>query len=228
MITLALDTATPGPSFAVLFGHEVIAERALDPEIGAGRRVAEELHLLLSDADVSIRTVQRIVVGIGPGGFTGLRIGLATALGLGQALGVPVVGVSSLETLAVGAGARPGELVAPVIDAKRNELFAAVYRLGNESRLDEVVAPAAVSASDFTATARALRGPVTLVGDGVERLREALDDVLIAHPDPQAHRVRAVLGALHAARGGERPVAPAYLRLPDAEVNRRARADAPA
>lgn len=228
MVILALDTATPAPSLAVLRGEDLIGERTLDPEVGAGRRVAEELHRLLTDVDMSIRAVERIVVGIGPGGFTGLRIGIATALGLGQALGVPVVGVSSLETLALGAGLRPGELVAPVIDAKRNELFTAVYRIGTDSTLDEVVAPAAMSPDAVAIAARALAAPIVLVGDGLPRLGHQLGDGLVAHPDPHAHRIRAELGAHRAGAGGARPVTPAYLRLPDAEVNRRAREEAAA
>jgi tRNA threonylcarbamoyladenosine biosynthesis protein TsaB len=228
VVILALDTATPAPSLAVLRGEDLIGERTLDPEVGAGRRIAEELHRLLSDTATSIRTVEQIVVGVGPGGFTGLRIGIATSLGLGQALGVPVVGVSSLETLALGAGLRRDELVAPVIDAKRNELFAAVYRVGPDSTLDEVVAPAALSADAVAIAARALGAPVVLVGDGLPRLGDQLGDGLIAHPDSQAHRIRAALGARRAGAGGARPVTPVYLRLPDAEVNRRAREEAAA
>ena len=80
MITLAFDTATPSPSLAVLSDGVVLAARALSPAQGAGRRVAQEIHDLLTSSGIRVREVGEIVVGVGPGGFTGLRIGIATAL----------------------------------------------------------------------------------------------------------------------------------------------------
>ena len=102
MPTFALDTSTASPSLALVRDEEPVAELRLAPEPGAGRRVLEAVHGLLSSVGASVDDIDDIVVGVGPGGFTGLRIGLATALGLGQALGVPVTGASSLEALALG------------------------------------------------------------------------------------------------------------------------------
>jgi tRNA threonylcarbamoyladenosine biosynthesis protein TsaB len=92
LTTFALDTSTPSPGLALLQGDEVLAELWLGAAPGAGRRVLEAAHHLLAATGRTPRAIERIVVGIGPGGFTGLRIGIATALGLGQALRVPVEG----------------------------------------------------------------------------------------------------------------------------------------
>src|SRR6185312_13683750 len=119
-----------------------------------------------------------VVVGVGPGGFTGLRIGIATALGLGQALGVPVSGASSLEAMAVGILAErgPEALAVPVIDARRGEVFAGAYRQGG-SGPREVLAPAAWRPETLAAELAALaeeEGPALLAGDGLDAARAIL------------------------------------------------------
>lgn len=226
MITLALDTATPAPSLAILRDGATVAARVLDPSQGAGRRVAEEIHRMLTDAGVGVRDLDEIVVGVGPGGFTGLRIGIATALGLGQALDIPVRGVASIEALALGivAQAPAGAIVVPVIDAKRQEVFAAAYRGDGDGGLETVVEPHATSAAGLGERLAEIAMPAEqmyLAGDGVHRCSDLLNAALVALPqDSHAHQVSAVALAQRARTGGARPVSPLYLRLPDAEVNR--------
>jgi tRNA threonylcarbamoyl adenosine modification protein YeaZ len=193
---------------------------------GAGRRVAEEIHRALVDAGLVVRDVSRIVVGIGPGGFTGLRIGIATALALGQALRVPVVGVSTLEALALGmAGDVPdGGLLVPVIDAKRQEVFTAAYRAAGDGGLEVVAEPRAATVSgmgELLGAAASAGDPAWLAGDGLPRCAELTGPA--ARPLPPecpSHLVSAVQLVRRADAGGALPVAPIYLRLPDAEVNR--------
>lgn len=207
-----------------------MAELWLGPSQGSGRRVLEAAHSLLGAAGVGARDLERVVVGVGPGGFTGLRIGLATALGLGQSLGVPVVGGSSLEALALGlADAAPGaSVLVPTLDARRGELFAAAYRPDGGGRLQELMGPSAV-APKALAAALASMGPPELVaigGAGLKAADGALDGfphVCVEGPDstPRARHL-----ARRVAAGGRMPVVPVYARLPDAEVNRRARAAA--
>ncbi len=230
MVTLALDSATPVPSLALLVDGDVLARSALEPETGAGRRIAEELHRLLTAASVPVSALERIVCGVGPGGFTGIRIGIATAMGLAQARRIPVVGVSSLESLALGAsaGLSDGELIAPVIDARRNEIFAAVYRIDGDGTFTTIVEPTATSAEPFVDRLIACNESVVLAGDGVHRCTAFLRGPVRIHPDESAHLIDAVMVARRADTGGEVPMQPVYLRLPDAEVNRQARAEAPA
>jgi tRNA threonylcarbamoyladenosine biosynthesis protein TsaB len=225
LTTFALDTSTASPSLALLRGAEPAAELWLGPEPGAGRRVLEAVHGLLTAAGQDASDIDRIVVGVGPGGFTGLRIGLATALGLGQALGVPVAGASSLEALALGiADAAPsGAVLAPVVDARRGELFAAAYRAGPAGGLEELIAPAALSPEDLARALLALDGPVMLGGEGVEARGDALREAGLAAlpPGSPGHRIRAAALALRVEAGAALPARPVYARLPDAEVNRR-------
>jgi tRNA threonylcarbamoyladenosine biosynthesis protein TsaB len=229
LTTFALDTATPSPGLAIVRDGRPVAELRLGPVPGGGRRVLEAAHHLLRAAGLEIRDVDRIVVGVGPGGFTGLRIGVATALGLGQALGIPVVGAVSLEALAVGiadavwaAADRP--LVAPVIDARRREVFGALYRAAAGGALEELLPPAARSPAGLAAAVAQVAGEerVYVAGNGVEAYPAQLAQAPLTPlpPDSPAHRVSAVDLVRRVEAGGGRPAVPLYLRLPDAEVNR--------
>ncbi len=113
MLILAFDTATDVATSALVSDGEVLGERA-----SRAVTLLEDLDALLRQAGAHTRDVEALAVGIGPGSFTGVRIGLATARGLALALDIPVAGVSTLDALAAGA---PGAV--PVIDARRREVF---------------------------------------------------------------------------------------------------------
>lgn len=224
MPTFALDTSTASPSLALVRDEHPIAELWLAAEPGSGRRVLEAAHGLLSAVGLAARDIDEIVVGVGPGGFTGLRIGLATAMGLAQALAVPVTGASSLEALALGLaeGAPEGALVAPVLDARRRELFAALYRV-REGGLDEVLAPLAIAPGELAARLRATTGPVVVGGEGLAAAGDHLRGEPFVAPPARSprHRVGAAMLVRRVRRGAGLPARPVYARLPDAEVNRR-------
>jgi tRNA threonylcarbamoyladenosine biosynthesis protein TsaB len=235
-VVLAFDTATP--STAVALGGSAIAHPAElrdDPAAGARPRHAQALltlaRHLLQDQGLTFADVDRIAVGTGPGGFTGLRIGLATARALALGSGAEIVGISTLRTLegpARGA-AQPGQVVAAILDARRGEVFA---QAGRDA--DEIVAPVALTPERLAELAvEAGAGPGARwlgVGDGAVRFRDILEPAGIAIPadDSPLHRVSATVLAELGARASAVPraaVLPDYLRLPDAEITRRARPD---
>ena len=226
MTTLALDTSTPCPSVAVVAGADVLATHDLGAAPGGGRRVLEAVDEALRIAEVPAADLRRIVVGVGPGGFTGIRIGIATALGLGQACGAEVVGASSLEALASGIDEiRPGaEVLAPVIDARRGEVFAALYRPG--VMLETIEEPRAWSPDALATRIESIGSAgVAAAGDGLaahEGLRDALGPAAVEASSP-VHHPRAVALVRRADAGAGRPARPVYCRLPDAEEKRRAR-----
>ena len=197
MLTLAFDTATGVATSALVRDGEVLGERA-----SRAVRVLADAEELLEQAGAEPRELSRLVVGTGPGSFTGVRMGLAAARGLAFALDLRLAGVSTLEALAAGA---PDAL--PVVDAGRREVFTLVD--GNPA----VAAPGELRIEPGT----------TCVGDGAVRYREVLEALGATIPprDSELHLPRA---RFHAELAREfldpETVEPLYLRLPDAEQPR--------
>jgi len=212
-VILGLDTATSATTAAVYAPGGPEVERRDDPEPGARPAHAGRLLRLVEDvlgeAGASWDDVERIAVGIGPGGFTGLRIGIATARGLAQTRGLPLVGVSTLEALASAARAESGREVVAVIDARRGEVFT--------SLADAPLAPEELAA-------RIPPGALA-VGDGAVRFRDELEQAgaLVPVDGSGLHRVSALqvcrLGAT-ADPADRDALLPDYRREPDAKPPR--------
>jgi tRNA threonylcarbamoyladenosine biosynthesis protein TsaB len=186
-LILALDTATTTATAALVRDGEPLAEAAVLPR---------EIYRAIDELVDHPRELDAIAVGIGPGSFTGLRMGVAAARAMALALELPLAGVSTLDVLAAGA---PGAI--PVIDARRREVFALVDR---EPR---VLAPTELPAA-------------TLVGDGALRYRTQLEAAGAEIPpdDDVRHLPRARFHAVLARDFGlPDAVEPFYLRVPDAE-----------
>jgi tRNA threonylcarbamoyladenosine biosynthesis protein TsaB len=210
-VILGFDTATPSTAVAVWAPGGPEIELRDDPPPGTRPGHAGRLLVLveqaLDQAGATWDDVERLAVGVGPGGFTGLRLGIATARALAQSRNLPLAGVSSLEALAAGAGDAADRVVA-VIDARRGEVFAA------SAGWFEPVALAPEALAERAAGALA-------VGDGAIRFRAELERAGAAVPADGSplHRV----SALQVCRlGAERQPAdrdallPDYRREPDA------------
>lgn len=214
------------------------ARRLLEPA-GHSQELLPELERLMSESGTSWEDVESIAVGIGPGTFTGLRIGVSTARALGQALGVGLKPVSSLEALAEGVAreADPpvGRPLLSVIDARRRQVFAALYRRGEsvppdssqvQRRLEQVWESSVLDPEALLNRIGELEVRPVCVGDWAIESRSDLEGVGadIPLPDSGLHAVN----ALHVCRLGigleavsPSDVHPVYLRLPDAEINKR-------
>lgn len=213
---LAIETATPACAMGVVTsdGREIV--RVVDDERHHTESLAPGLRELLREAGLAPRDVDRVVVDRGPGLFTGLRVGIATAIGLSLATGADLVGVTSLELLAHGAwrsGVR-GPLVA-CVDGRRGEVFVQAFDLGDAPAARDapaVARPAAVAAA-WEGVA------VTLTGDGAARYGEAFAALDGASTFDQ--RVPPALEALRLGRTRTptEEVAPLYLREADAVAN---------
>jgi tRNA threonylcarbamoyladenosine biosynthesis protein TsaB len=193
MLILAFDTATDVATSALVSDGEVLGERT-----SRAVTVLEDVDALLRQAGAHTRELEGVAVGIGPGSFTGVRIGLATARGLALALGVPVAGVSTLEALAAGA---PGAV--PVVDARRGEVFV----LQGEPR---VLPPDQLELSPGT----------VCVGSGAVRYRAVLEAAgAKVPPDRDERHVPRARFHAQLARdfGPADAVEPMYLRVPDAD-----------
>jgi len=162
---LSLDTSTPRGSIALLNGEELAAELRLLSPAGHSSRLLENIRYLLGCAGWKLGDLHLIVACIGPGSFTGIRIGVATALGLAQTLGIPFAGVSGLDALARQLPGHDGRIGA-AMDAQRGQVFYAEYRSEN-GRIRLQAKPALLYPRDLAG--RAGKGRVTLIGDGAQR-----------------------------------------------------------
>jgi tRNA threonylcarbamoyladenosine biosynthesis protein TsaB len=196
VLTLAFDTATDVATSALVDDGEVLGERS-----SRAITLLEDVDALLRQGGASAADLDVLAVGVGPGSFTGIRIGLATARGLGLALDLRAAGVSTLAALAAGA---PG--ATPVIDAKRREIF---VLLGGEPR---VLNPADLDVEEGT----------LCIGDGAVRYRAVLEakGAKVPPDRDERHLPRARFhAALARDFGPVDAIEPLYLRVPDAERN---------
>ena len=224
MIVLGLDTATPRTAVALQLDDDTPPREAVhDPQ--PGQRPGHTTRLLplaaalLEDAGLRFADVELIGVGLGPGTFTGLRIGVATARSLAQATGARIAGVSSLRALAQNVAAPD---VLAVLDARRGEAFVAGFHDG-----EEVIAPAALAPDALARLAAPPGGGSWLAaGDGAIRFREALEHAgttVLPDIDP-AHRITATAVCRLARAAGPSAlgdVTPVYVRAPDATISKR-------
>jgi tRNA threonylcarbamoyladenosine biosynthesis protein TsaB len=194
VLTLAFDTATEVATSALVDDGEVLGER-----VSRAQTLLEDVDALLRQGGAHPRDLSALAVGIGPGSFTGVRIGLAAARGLALALDLRGAGVSTLDALAAGA---PGAL--PVIDARRREVFTVA------GGVPAVVAPGEVVVEPGT----------VCVGDGAVRYRAVLEQkgAVVPPDDDERHVPRARFHAqLVGKLGPVDEIEPLYLRVPDAE-----------
>jgi tRNA threonylcarbamoyladenosine biosynthesis protein TsaB len=212
---LGLDTSTLTASAAVLIDDAVAASDAVDTGGGAASETLMPLVArVLERAGLAPRELDAVAVGAGPGSFTGLRIGMATAKGIAFAAGIPLWAVSSLAALALGAVRRGATgVILPVLDARRGELYAGYYR----DDLTPLAPEAVLAPSGFRAT---VHGTVTLVGDALDVYRTELAGIGTEMAEPRTPG--AVEVAMLAMRGERVDVlttgAPVYIRPSEAEV----------
>lgn len=221
---IGIDSATPVVAVASTRAGELIREAADAPSDDERPRHSE---LLLGEVEGCVEAaggweeVGLISVGLGPGSYTGLRIGIASARALAQARGLPIVGVGTLAALARGMAEFPeagGWPTLPLLDARRGQLAAALYREDGE----ELWAPHLTSADELAGRVRELDPPPLAAGDGSLRFIDELvaGGVRVAPPEDQVHRIAArhicAIGEASGASPAEQ-IEPLYLRAPDAE-----------
>ena len=224
MKILTIDTSTTTNSVALTMGGRLLAEFIVNPDRNHSSSLMHGLDMVLKSTGISLDELDAIGVSQGPGSFTGLRVGIATAKGLVLASGKPLVAFSSLAMLAMNLPFAEYPVCA-MFDAKKNEVYAALFRCRElpETLLAERVMPPADFLSQF-------RGPTLFVGSGAVRYQDlivqALGDLALFAP-PLCHQPRASAGAVLAAdlfaRGelaSPAALVPSYLRASEAELAR--------
>lgn len=207
MIVLALDTCLASCSVAVRDGEHVLAHACEVMARGHQERLAPMAEAVMAQAGLPFSAIERIGVTVGPGSFTGLRVGVAFAKGLASALGMPAVGIGTLEALAAEAEG----LVFAVIDARRGQVYGQAFEDGRA-----LMAPDALPVE--TAAARlaeiSMGRPLTLVGSGAALLAAMVPQARVIAAEGADARQIARLASLR--QPG--PLIPLYLRAPDAKL----------
>jgi tRNA threonylcarbamoyladenosine biosynthesis protein TsaB len=225
MLILGIETATEQVSVAI-GGHEGVLGLV---EVCRGRRHAETLapaiEFVCTQADVRLDEISVVAVDVGPGLFTGMRVGLASAKALAQALRVPMIGMSSLDLLAYPLR-HTGRTVVAVIDARKGELFYAFYR-PVPGGVQRVLEPRCGTIDDLIAEVMARSDDVICVGDGalrhrdeiVAELRCEMAEQFLSRPSAAPLVQLAHARALREEWVNPWEIQPLYMRLPDAQIN---------
>ncbi|OGR18459.1 MAG: tRNA (adenosine(37)-N6)-threonylcarbamoyltransferase complex dimerization subunit type 1 TsaB [Desulfobacterales bacterium GWB2_56_26] len=227
-LILSIDTATPCSSVALTLGTRqdgrVVAAFSLTGKVTHSRRLLSVIDLLMVETVRTWQDIDGIAISLGPGSFTGLRIGMATAKGLAAAAGKVLIGISTLDALA--SKCVSDKLICAVLDARKKEVYAAFYRLGDDGLIERVSEQAVLQPQELAAQ---VTEPVIMVGDGAlvygELFRTLLGERVVLAPAQLHEPSASSLGLL----AGEKLVrgelldlaegVPTYIRSSDAELN---------
>jgi tRNA threonylcarbamoyladenosine biosynthesis protein TsaB len=228
VLILSLDTTTTAGSCALSADRRVLREQASDPAVSQATRLPGDLIALLAAQQMALEDIDAFAVGVGPGSFTGLRVGIATMQGLAVAMKKPLVGISAFDALATIAAGEPDKdrpvaiRVATWIDAWRGEVFAALYEDGREIEPASVEPPARL-------LTRYSGVPTLFTGDGAALYQSDIVRLIgedARFTDPVMPLLAGTMAALAAdvLAQGHRPlphaIRPLYVRRSDAELAR--------
>jgi tRNA threonylcarbamoyladenosine biosynthesis protein TsaB len=207
-IILAIETAGSACSVAVGRGDRVIAYQRRDMRYGHGEALLPTIDSVMKDADLPPAAIEAVAVSVGPGGFTGIRVGLAAAQGIALATGARLVGITSFAAVAARTALAEDAVLLVALDSRRTDLYVQLFGPRHDP-LDEPRALLPDQLAAYVATS-----PLLIAGDAAEAAAALIDRpgiTIVAHSAPDAR------GVLAGARriSTDAPVRPLYLRPPD-------------
>jgi tRNA threonylcarbamoyladenosine biosynthesis protein TsaB len=224
---LAIDTSTRVGSIALVEGPLLKAQNILDIRATHNQRLLPGIERILTDAGWSLDDLDGFAVSLGPGSFTGLRIGLSIVKGLAWATGKPLVGVPTLDGLAANVSFVP-YMICPILDARKGEIYAALYRQGDEGIPERLTSYMAIKPEEMLAL---ISETTVIIGDGLlshgDYLRRELGNLLVLAPPHLSviHASSLAWLGWHRLRSGEfedvSSCTPLYVRPSEAELNRK-------
>ncbi len=220
---LCLDTALAAATVGIARGDQVLAEQQITTKREHAERLGGIVQELLAQSHLTLGELDAIAVGLGPGSFVGVRIGVATAKGLAFGAGLPLIGLPSSASLALSAAA--AGRVAVAVDAKKGQVYAALYRIEGGALVESLLDPCALDPDQALARFQELGPLEARIGDGFERFAEffaPLDATPLAAPLlSTAGMARLALVELVAGRFADADsLVPLYARRSEAEVKR--------
>jgi tRNA threonylcarbamoyladenosine biosynthesis protein TsaB len=229
MKILGIETATEIGGVALIDGERLLAESSVDMNRAHSERLMVLVDRVFKDAGLTPEDLDGMAVSIGPGSFTGLRVGVSTVKGLATGKPVPVAAVPTLEAMAWNVCAGLNR-ICPMIDARKREVYAAVYSEGADGTLKSVMEEQVISPEALCERLLEPSSPPTIfLGDGASRYREILENHLdgralfasatLSRPFPSTVAWIGLRKFLRGEAADVRSLVPAYLRRSDAEVN---------
>jgi len=225
MLVLGIDTTTLSCSVAVANSDKVLAEYSLQSKKTHSEKLLPLIDAVVRTAGCKPGDLEGVAVSIGPGSFTGLRIGIATARALGQTLNIPLAGISTLEVLAAQIPFFHG-LISPILDARRQQVYNAIFCAGEKPT--RLVDERAIGLNDLLAELAGMDERVLFIGDGVSVHRRIIQTVLgeaACFLPPEGNYIRAAtvarlgLSVLNLKQGKSYlELMPSYIRHSEAEV----------
>lgn len=232
MIILSVDSSTPVAGVAIVDEEKIWAESFLNIGNTHSQQLLPLIKQTLDGAGLSLKDLGGIAVNIGPGSFTGLRIGMATAKSLAQVKGLKLIGIPTLDSLAFNLNGFSQGIICPILNAKKQEVYTALYQMKN-AQLVRISDYYAISPEKLAVNLRERGLPVTFLGDGVFEYKDMLTDFLGNQATwasqnnilPRASSL-AILGLEEFKKGREDSLftlEPLYLRKSEAEIKWEAR-----
>lgn len=221
MLVLGIDTSTMTGGAALVSERGLIGDYNLNIRSTHSERLLPAIEQVLTDAELTLDNIEGVSVVTGPGSFTGLRIGVATAKGFGFAKQIPLVGVTTLQALAWQYQHFPG-VVCPLVDARRSEVYGQQFQAGN-SQGEPINTPLA----QFLTSLQTLTEPILFVGDGAftyqEMIKEYIPNACFPATEGFALRASAVAGLgreqlLQGKQDHPLQLTPFYMRKSEAEI----------
>lgn len=224
MLILAMESTAKAASVALVRDGVLVAQSMQCSGLTHSRTLLPMAEDLLKNADIKLSDIDRFAVAHGPGSFTGVRIGVAAVKGLAWGAEKPAVGVSTLEAMAWhGAAAGEGSLICCAMDARRNQVYNALFEI-HDGKPVRMTGDRAISLADLFSELNADGRTPFLVGDGAHLCKAALESAVLA---PENLRMQSAWGVAMAAMDKPDATAdalqPVYLRLSQAERERQAR-----
>lgn len=224
-LILAIENSGMCGSVALTSGSHCIAEQSLLSKMTHSKRLLTSVQRLMEEAEVSWEEIDALAISLGPGSFTGLRIGLSSIKGLAMATGIPLIGISSLDALACQF-THVSMPICPILDARKHEVYTALYHPDKNGLIKRTSDYLVISPQNLI---KQIDGPTLFIGDGVDvygdLLREELGQRAFFAP-AQLHFARAASIAFLALPFWQKKefvdpadVAPLYVRPSDAELN---------
>jgi tRNA threonylcarbamoyladenosine biosynthesis protein TsaB len=224
MNVLAIDTSNYSLGIALISDEQVIGEYITNMKKNHSIRVMPAIERLLGDCDMKPADIEKVVVAKGPGSYTGVRIGVTIAKTLAWTLNIPLVGVSSLEVLAAGAGRYFNGYVSPLFDARRGQIYTGLYQFRN-GNLQSIVKDQIILSKNWAEQLQTYEENVLFIGTDVplhhDVLKQALGDRAMVAEITEQNPRPAELALLGRDQAGEdvHSFVPNYIRLAEAETN---------